>query len=158
MPGDIEILPPAAQQGQGGGGELERLSASFTAAAEDVPATHTKVRLSARGEVVGTIELFMVGQGAERHLVVGGQEWLKPEFMLDVDSRAHFAAVCDRLLDEAVALAERLGVSLSTVTPGSLATADRLAVRGFRQAGDLWYRGRPGRRDVDVRFGAGVVS
>ena len=150
---EMEILSSPAQQG-GAGGELELLSRSFTAAAEDVPATVTRIRVSSRGDVVGTIELLTVGQGGERHLVVGGQEWFKPDFMGEADSRAHFAAVADRLMDEAVALAERLGLSLSTVTPGSLTTADRLAARGFRQAGDLWYREKPGWQAFgDVRFG-----
>lgn len=138
----IEILPSTAQPSPGG--EVELLSRSFAVAAEDVPATRTVVRLTDRGQLVGTVELLTVGQGDGGHLVVGGQEWFKPDYLFSDESyRAHFAAVAERLLDEAVAVAEGRGLSLSSVTPGSLSSADRLAARGFRQAGDLWYRERP---------------
>ena len=156
LSGDIEILAPADEQAPAGG-EVERLSATFAASAEQVPATNHRIELRGHGRVVGTVELFTVGQGGDAHLVVGGQEWFRPEHLGEADSRAHFAAVADRLMDEAVALAERLGLSLSTVTPGSLATADRLAARGFRQSGDLWYRGRPAPRGKwnPLAFGIG---
>lgn len=152
-----DLTTPDARPEQGA---MEQLSRTFTATAEDVPTTYTKIRLTAHGRLVGTVEVLTVGQGCTRHLAVGVQEWFRPEHLGDADSRAHFAAVSDRLMDEVVALADRLGLSLSTVESGSLMKADRLAARGFRQAGDLWYREKPGWQAFgDVRFsGAQAAS
>lgn len=128
--------PPSAST------SLSPLSASFTAAAEQVPAVATRIRVYDRGEMVGQIEVMH--QRGGRHLVVGEQEWQQPEFLAMSAQKVHFTAVADRLLAEAVALADRLGASLSTMLPGSLSPAERLAEHGFHRAGDMWFRERPG--------------
>lgn len=129
--------------------EKNRTSASgevarpFTVATDRVPAVHTRIRLTEHGEVVGEIEVMH--QAAGSHLVIGEQVWHKPVWLpVGTTSQRHFAAVSERLVEEAIALADRLGASLSTMTPGSVLPAERLQARGFHRAGDMWFRERPG--------------
>lgn len=140
-PRAIEIIRPGPPPPPSS--DLDPLSRSFTAAARDVPATHTVIELTERGQVVGSIEVMHQRNG--QHLVIGEQEWHQPFGMFATGtSTRHFAAVVDRLMAEAVALADRVGAGLSTAIPGSLAPAERLRAHGFHQVGDKWYRDRPG--------------
>ncbi len=125
---------------------------SFTAVAEDVPTTHTRIRLTdPHGTAVGSIEV--ISQLGGTHLVAGQENWWRPDGLTAEEVPAHFAAVAARLMDEVVAMADRLGVSLSSAPPPGLLNAEeRLAERGFRRAGDLWFRQAPSRvAEVDDR-------
>jgi hypothetical protein len=119
-------------------GRMTRLAGSFAASSVDVPAVHRRIRLHAGGELVGEVELLAQSDG--KHLVVGEMEWQQPDgrFGLSPTSAEHYAAVVDRLLIEAVAEANRIGATLTVMTPGTLATAEMLRERGFRLSGDRW--------------------
>jgi hypothetical protein len=136
---------------------LSSLAESFTVRAVDVPATHTVIQLTdGRGEVVGSIELMRQRNGVR--LVVGEQEWEQPGGVFGApDPKLHFGAVVDRLMAEAIALADRLGASVTTTLPGSLAPAERLRAYGFHQAGDMWVRDRAG-SVVDAKPGSFTMT
>lgn len=106
----------------------------FSVAICRVPAQHLQIRLLDGDFLAGSLELAVLENG----LLMLCAEWRRPEKLGD-DTPWDPEAVRERLIVEAIRLADERGASLGMGLPGFLLDR-RLKAHGFVPAGDLWYR------------------
>ncbi len=108
----------------------DRPAPTLVATTSTVAVEGTRIAVHA-ASVTKVGELELIGRGD--NLMVGHLSWREP-----VDWPEQVQAVIDRLLTEAVQLADARGAALSIVAPpGSEAT---LRAHGFDVAGEWWLR------------------